>query len=103
MTVDAQPVEAAPVVRPWWRRARPWLLAVAVLVAAAAVTAALSGTPGRNLDPRSAGSGGRRARAHVVEGYGTRVVRTTSLDAARDSSATVLLTSPDDYSDAQLR
>ena len=38
-----------------------------------------------------------------MAGYGTAVERTTDLDTARATSGAVLLTSPDDYSDAQLR
>ncbi|WP_375499779.1 DUF4350 domain-containing protein [uncultured Jatrophihabitans sp.] len=96
-------VEAAPLVAPWWRRARLWVVVAAAVVVAGAVTAALSGTPGRNLDPRSPAAGGSRALAHVVESYGTRVVRTTDIDIARASTGAVLVTSPDEYSDSQLR
>ncbi len=88
--------------RPWWRRARLWVVVAAVVIVAGAATAALSNSPGRSLDPRSPSAGGSRALAHVLQHYGTRVVRTTDLDTALGTSAAVLLTSPDDYSDAQL-
>ena len=94
---------AAPLVRPWWRRARLWVGVGAVVVLAGILLGALAGTPGRSLDPRSTDAGGSRALARVLAGYGTRVERTTDLDTARSTSGAVLLTSPDDYSDAQLR
>ncbi|WP_375487186.1 DUF4350 domain-containing protein [uncultured Jatrophihabitans sp.] len=96
-------VRADAVVRPWWGRARLWLIAAAVVVVAAIALAALAGTPGRSLDPRSASPDGSRALARVLADYGTRVIRTSDLDTARAATGTVLVTSPDDYSDAQLR
>ena len=102
MVVD-RAVAATPLVRPWWRRARLWFGVAGVVVVAGVLLGTLGNAAGRSLDPHSADAGGSRALARVLAGYGTAVERTTDLGTARATSGAVLLTSPDDYSDAQLR
>lgn len=98
-------VAAAPLVRPWWRRARVWLVLLVVLVLGAILVGTLSSQPGRPLDPRSSLHDGSKALARLLASYGAPVTTTSSLAAAvadgRD--AAVLVTDPDDYSSAQLR
>lgn len=99
MSVEAAP---APLLRPWWQRARTWLAIVAVLILGALLLAAVSTHPGRELDPASARQNGSKALARVLAHYGITVTATTSVgDSTR--SEVVVVTSPDDYSDSQLR
>jgi hypothetical protein len=104
VVTTSPPVAAGEVVRPLWRRLRPWLaLAVVVLLGALLVTS-LSAKPGRALDPSSANKNGSKALAVLLRNGGTEVLRTTSLATARqaDAGTTVLVVSPSDYSDSQL-
>ena len=103
-TSPSSPVQAGEVVRPLWRRLRPWLVLAVVVVVGGVLVTSLSNKPGRALDPSSAHKNGSKALAVLLRDRGTDVVRTTSLATARQSDAgtTVLVTSPSDYSDAQL-
>jgi hypothetical protein len=98
------PVQAGAVVRPLWRRLRPWLAVAVVVVLGGLLVTSLSAKPGRALDPSSANKNGSKALAVLLRDRGTEVVRTTSLATARQAGAgtTVLVASPSDYSDAQL-
>jgi hypothetical protein len=97
-------VRAAPLVRPWWRRARAWLVLLVVLVLGAILVGTLSSQPGRPLDPRSSLHDGSKALARLLAGYGAPVTATSSLATAvaDGHDAAVLVTDPDDYSSAQL-
>ena len=95
-----QDVAPARLAGPVWRRLRLWVAVAAVLVVGAVLVGTLSDSPRRPLDPGSAQPDGSRALARVLAGYGTTVRSTTRLPGA---GRTVLVTSPDDYSDAQLR
>lgn len=98
---DAAP--GAPIGPPLWRRTRFWFGLLGLLVIVATLVAFLSPGPGRDLDPHSAGQGGSKALAQVLERYGVAVHRTTSLaDASRAGDATVLVVEPDSYSAGQL-
>ncbi|MFD7628490.1 DUF4350 domain-containing protein [Streptomyces sp. NPDC059851] len=90
-----------------WRRARGFLLALAVLLTAGIILAALSsGTHQGRLDPRSPGPEGSRAVAELLRarGVATRVV-TTAEDAAAAAGprTTLLVTDPNLLGDRQLR
>lgn len=97
-------VTAAPIVAPWWRTARVWLVLAGVVALGALLVATVSSEPGRPLDIGSAHKNGSRALARLLEKYGAQVRQTTTLDVALDAPAgtTVVVTSPDDYSAAQL-
>jgi hypothetical protein len=95
-------VQPASVVRPAWQRARFWIaIAVALVIAALAVVTLTGGTQ-RPLDPSSPSKQGSKALAVVLGQRGARVTRTTSLTAAEQAGATVLVASPDSYSAEQL-
>jgi hypothetical protein len=104
-TAAGAPVRAGEVVRPTWRRLRPWLALGVVVVVAGFVVAALSTRPGRPLDPDSAHKNGSKALAVLLGDHGTHVVRTASLASATRAAAdvTVLVASPNSYSARQLR
>jgi hypothetical protein len=99
-----QAVQAGEVMRPLWRRLRPWLAVAVVIVLGALLVTSLSNKPGRVLDPSSARKNGSQALGVLLRAGGTEVVRTTSLATARqaDGATTVIVVSPSDYSDAQL-
>ncbi|MFN2560972.1 MAG: DUF4350 domain-containing protein [Jatrophihabitans sp.] len=102
--MSADEVRSAPLVRPWWRGARLWVLLVAVLIAGGAAAATLADEPGRPLDPASAHKNGGKALARLLEHYGAGVTATRSVDSALGHpGAAVLVTAPNDYSTAQLR
>jgi hypothetical protein len=105
--VDLRAADVRPtqLVRPWWRRARLWLVLVAIVVAGSALIGALSDQPGRPLDPASAHKNGSKALVRLLEQYGATVTTTSSVDTAlqRAGSAAVVVTAPDEYSNAQLR
>lgn len=98
-------VQAAPLVRPVWRRLRLWVGLAALLVLAALVVVPFTHAPGRPLDPASTEPNGSRALDRVLAGYGISLTETASIGTAlrAGSDATVVVTVPDDYSDAQLR
>lgn len=102
---QARAITAGELVRPVWRRLRYWIAAVVVLILGGVLIGALSDSPGRPLDPASARQDGSLAIARMLSSDGTRVTRTTSIDRAvvGATSATVVVTSPDDYSERQLR
>ncbi|MDQ2751290.1 MAG: DUF4350 domain-containing protein [Actinomycetota bacterium] len=106
MTSPSHPpaVQAGEVMRPVWRRLRPWLALAVVVVLGALLVTSLATKPGRALDPSSAHKNGSKALAVLLRNGGTQVDRTTSLATARraDADATVLVVSPSDYSDSQL-
>jgi hypothetical protein len=82
-----------------WRRARGFLLALAVLLAAGVTLASLnSGAQHGRLDPRSADPYGSRALAELLAARGvTARVVTTAAEAARATGprTTLLVTDPD--------
>ncbi|MET9465797.1 DUF4350 domain-containing protein [Streptomyces sp. NPDC006544] len=97
----------APTVGALWKRARGFLVALAVLLAAGLALAALnSGARHGYLDPRSADPYGSRAVAELLRARGvdTRVV-TTADEAARAAGpdTTLLVAYPDRLGDGQLR
>jgi hypothetical protein len=98
------PVRAGEVVRPTWRRVRPWLALALVVIVGGIVVAALSAQPGRPFDPTSARKNGSKALAVLLAERGTHVARTTKLSTATQAAAdsTILVASPDSYSSAQL-
>ncbi|MBT2467185.1 DUF4350 domain-containing protein [Streptomyces sp. ISL-66] len=102
-----QTAAAAPTVGALWNRARGFLIALAVLLAAGLTFAALnSGARHGYLDPRSADPAGSRAVAELLKARGvdTRVV-TTADEAARAAGpdTTLLVTDPDRLGDGRLR
>ena len=108
MTVStaAAPELAAPaLVRPWWRRARLWVVLAIVIVIGAALVGTLSNEPGRPLDPSSPHQDGSKALARLLDRYGVTVSTTTAVDTAvaRAPRSAVVVTAPDEYSDGQLR
>ncbi|MGW6690967.1 DUF4350 domain-containing protein [Streptomyces sp. NPDC054961] len=97
----------APTVGALWKRARGFLIALAVLLAAGLALAALnSGARHGYLDPRSADPFGSRAVAELLgaRGVDTRVV-TTADEAARAAGpdTTLLVAYPDRLDDGRLR
>lgn len=102
MSADVAP---APLVRPWWTKARLWIGLAAVVVIGAVLVGTLTEAPGRPLDPRSAHQNGSKAVVRLLQRFGATVAATSSLSTALSGGArgAVVLTSPDDYSDAQLR
>ncbi|MEU2395358.1 DUF4350 domain-containing protein [Streptomyces sp. NPDC007369] len=90
-----------------WRRARGFLIALAILLAAAITLAALSsGTHHGRLDPRSPDREGSRAVAELLRARGvtTRVVTTADeAAAAAGPGTTLLVTDPDLLGDHQRR
>jgi hypothetical protein len=79
---------------------RLWALVGIVLVAAAVVVAITRPGSGRPLDPSSPSSGGSKALATALRGYGVRVHTTTDPSAARGQ---IVVVEPQDYSARQLR
>jgi hypothetical protein len=95
---------AAPIARPVWRIARVWL-ALGVLVALGALlVSALSDQPARALDAGSAHKNGSKALATLLQNDGVHLTQTTGIGAALAGArrAAVVVTAPDEYSDAQL-
>ncbi|MFD0271115.1 DUF4350 domain-containing protein [Streptomyces sp. NPDC127106] len=90
-----------------WRRARGFLIALAILLTAAIALAALSsGTHHGRLDPRSPDREGSRAVAELLRARGvtTRVVTTAEeAAAAAGPGSTLLVTDPDLLGDHRLR
>lgn len=101
---DAAGVAAAPAARAWWRNVRFWVSLAAVVLLGAIVAGALADRPGRELDIGSAHKNGSKALAAVLESYGVHVRQTTELSTALDDgvASSVVVTSPDEYSAAQL-
>ena len=95
-------VQPASVVRPAWQRARFWIAIAVALVVAALAVVTLTGETQRPLDPSSASKRGSKALAVVLGQHGVRLTRTTSLTAAEQVGATVLVALPDSYSPDQL-
>ncbi|MER5488312.1 DUF4350 domain-containing protein [Streptomyces sp. NPDC002812] len=93
--------------RDLWTRARGFLIALAVLLAAGLALAALnSGARHGYLDPRSADPSGSQAVAELLKerGVTTRVVTTAAEAAdAAGPDTTLLVTDPDRLGDTQLR
>jgi hypothetical protein len=103
--MDGTAIAPADLVRPWWRRARLWLVLVVVAVLGGVLVGTLSQSPGRLLDPASAHKDGSKALARLLERYGATVHATGSVRAAAGqgvAGAAVVVTAPDDYSTAQL-
>ncbi|MGW6707480.1 DUF4350 domain-containing protein [Streptomyces sp. NPDC054956] len=100
---------AAPPLRPavLWTRARGFLIAFAVLLAAGVTLAALnSGARHGYLDPRSADPFGSRAVAELLKSRGvtTRVVTTAEeAAAAAGPDTTLLVADPDRLGESRLR
>ncbi|MFD9305631.1 DUF4350 domain-containing protein [Streptomyces sp. NPDC060048] len=100
---------AAPPVTPGllWTRARGFLVALAVLLAAGLTLAALnSGAKHGYLDPRSADPFGSRAVAELLDAHGvtTRVVTTAEEAAdATGPDTTLLVADPDRLGEGKLR
>lgn len=103
--LDVNAATAATGTRPWWQRGRLWLVLAAVVLLAALAVAALAGSTGRPLDPASARHDGSKALAVLLHRYGSTVHAGDSAVAAGDRAggSAVVVTAPDDYSDAQLR
>jgi hypothetical protein len=78
------------------------LIVAAVVALGAVLVGSLGGSPTAPLDPGSTNQNGSRALVRVLAKYGTTVSVTSSLTDALDADA-VVVTAPDDYSDAQLR
>jgi hypothetical protein len=97
-------VAAAPLARATWRRARLWLVLGLLVVVAAIAVAALDSSPGAPLDPTSADHNGSRALAVLLGQRETAVSRVTSPADAISApvTTTIVITSPDDLSAAQL-
>ncbi|WP_327253017.1 DUF4350 domain-containing protein [Streptomyces sp. NBC_01244] len=93
--------------RDLWTRARGFLVALAVLLAAALALAALnSGARHGYLDPRSADPYGSRAVAELLRDGGVTVRVVTTAEQAADASGpdtTLLVTDPDLLGETQLR
>jgi hypothetical protein len=86
------------------RRPLFWAVLALVVVVAAIAVASIGGSPGRPLDPASTHDDGSRALARLLARYGSTVTGTRSVADAVDARAgAVVVTDPDDYSDAQLR
>ncbi|SOD73098.1 hypothetical protein SAMN05892883_2393 [Jatrophihabitans sp. GAS493] len=99
---DAASTAPAPLLRPWWRRSRLWFVFAALIVCAAIIKTADSAAPGSPLDPNSASKDGSRAVAQLLSRRGVVIHRATSI-ADLTGSSTVVVTSPELYSDDQLR
>jgi hypothetical protein len=97
-------VAAAPIARPVWRTARLWLVLVAVVALGALLVGTLSDEPGRALDIGSAHKNGSKALARLLEQFGVGIAQTSDLDTALAGTGreVVVVTEPDEYSDAQL-
>ncbi|MFF5444362.1 DUF4350 domain-containing protein [Streptomyces sp. NPDC012888] len=98
-TADPRRTSTAPDATTVWRRARGFLLALAVLIATGVAIAAFnSGKNHAALDPRSTDAAGSRALAELLgeRGVTTRVV-TSTREAARAAGpdTTLLVTSPE--------
>lgn len=102
-SVQTQSVQAQSL-RPAWRSVRWWLVLGGLIVIAGLGLAFAQPAPGRPLDPASASKNGTRALSVLLANRGTSSRTVTRLDDAIDApaSATIVLTSPDDYSSAQL-
>lgn len=101
MTAD---VVAAPLVQPWFRRMRLWLVLALVVVLGSVLVGTLSNRPGRDLDPASPRKNGSKTLAWLLDHYGARLTVTNSIANATSGGphAAVVVTAPDEYSDAQL-
>ncbi|MET9884758.1 DUF4350 domain-containing protein [Streptomyces sp. NPDC006430] len=90
-----------------WLRARGFLIALGILLAAAVTLAALgSGSRHGYLDPRSADPDGSRAVAELLQARGVTIrVVTTAREAAAAAGpgTTLLVTDPDRLADGQRR
>jgi hypothetical protein len=97
-------VVAAPLLQPWLRRIRLWLVLALVVALGALLVGTLANQPGRDLDPSSARKNGSKALARLLDHYGAGLTVTSSIDdAMRDGpGSAVVVTQPDEYSDAQL-
>ncbi|MFG3259288.1 DUF4350 domain-containing protein [Streptomyces sp. NPDC048172] len=97
----------SPTARQLWSRTRGFLLAAAILAAAAVAIAALrSGGEHGRLDPRSADPHGTRAVAELLadRGVTTKVLSSTSeATAEAGPDTTLLVTRPDRLSDDERR
>lgn len=97
----------APRPRDLWMRARGFLVALAVLLAAGLALAALnSGARHGYLDPRSADPYGSQAVAELLRDRGVAVRVVTTAAEAADAAGpdtTVLVTDPDRLGETQLR
>ncbi len=85
------------------RRLLPWLALAAAAAVGGLLLAALTGPPSNPLDPGASDPSGSKALARVLAGYGVTLRDTTSQHAALSRPGTVVVTGPDEYSDAQLR
>jgi hypothetical protein len=94
-------VRAERVLAPLWRRNRLWLLLAGLVLLGGLILAVTRPAPGLPLDPSSAGKGGSKALAVLLEQRGTRVQRVTALSAIPPGS-TVVVAFPDAYAPAQL-
>jgi hypothetical protein len=97
-------VAAAPLVRPWWIRARLWVGLAAVIALGGLLVGTLSSEPGRRLDPSSAHKDGSKALARLLDEYGASVTRTSSVRTAitQGAGTAVVVVAPDEYSNVQL-
>ena len=97
-------VAAPPTARAWWHNVRLWLALAVVVALGAIAVAALVNQPGRALDIESAHKNGSKALAVLLEKYGVRIQQTSDLGTALADASTsaVVVTSPDEYSAAQL-
>ena len=96
---------AAASLRPALRSLRLWVVLALVIVAVALGVALSEPSSGRPLDPTSARGDGSRALSVLLAARGTSSRAVTAVDQAADApgDSTVLVTSPDDFADAQLR
>lgn len=104
MAAPVVAISTEPVMRPAWRRVRPWLALAVVVLLGALLVEMLSTKPGRPLDPDSAHKDGSKALGVLLRHAGASLARTTSLANAQEAGpgSTVLVVSPDSYSGAQL-
>ncbi len=97
-------IQAAPLARSVWRRARLWLILAVLVVLGAIVVSAVSTAPSRALDPGSSAHDGSKALSVLLGARGTHVHASTALaDAvAAPAATTVLVAFPDDLGAKQL-
>jgi hypothetical protein len=84
--------------RQWWRRSRPWIGVVALIIIAGVIIGLLSQQPVNSyLNPASTDATGTHALADVLTGLGRRVTTVTSAGAAAADAtggSVIVVTSP---------
>ena len=84
--------------RQWWRRSRPWIGGVALIIIAGVIIGLLSQQPVNSyLNPASTDATGTHALADVLTGLGRRVTTVTSAGAAAADAtggSVIVVTSP---------